>query len=68
MNEESRDFDEALEQLRAEHRALELRLAELDGHLSLSQAEQVERAELKKLKLKKKELIVRLSAGRPAPA
>jgi hypothetical protein len=50
-----------LEQLHAEHRALEARLAELDAHISLTSAEQVERARIKKLKLATKDQIARLS-------
>lgn len=49
-----------LERLRTEHRALERRLAELDSHVSLTPAEQVERTELKKRKLVKKDQITRL--------
>jgi uncharacterized protein YdcH (DUF465 family) len=59
--------EELLEQLRAEHRAIEMRLAELEGHLSLTPAEQVERSELKKLKLAKKDQMARLSRPSPAP-
>ena len=43
--------------LRAEHRALEARLAELNTRRWLTAAEQLERAALKKLKLAKKDLI-----------
>jgi hypothetical protein len=43
--------------LKAEHRALDLRLSELQRHISLSPEEQVESARLKKLKLATKDLI-----------
>ena len=56
-----------ISQLKNEHREIELRLAELESHLSLSPREQHERAELKKLKLAKKDAIQRLTRGRPAP-
>ena len=51
---DDRDVETTLEQLRAEHHELEMRLAELDRHISLTPAEQVERTQLKKLKLAKK--------------
>jgi hypothetical protein len=63
-----RDAEQTVEALRAEHRALELRLAELDGHKSLTSSEQVERAELKKLKLAKKDAIERLARAHRATA
>jgi uncharacterized protein YdcH (DUF465 family) len=47
-----------LTHLRAEHARLELRLKELDHHLSLSPEEQVERANLKKAKLQLKDHIL----------
>jgi hypothetical protein len=50
-----------LEALRSEHARLELRLAELDHHLSLSPEEQRERAELKKAKLQLKDAMLHLS-------
>lgn len=50
-----------LQALRDEHARLELRLAELDRHLSLSPDEQRERAEIKKAKLQLKDTIVHLS-------
>ena len=52
-----------LELLREEHRQIELRLVELERHLSLTSEEQRERAELKKLKLLKKDLILSLLRG-----
>jgi uncharacterized protein YdcH (DUF465 family) len=52
-----------LEELRSEHARLELRLAELERHLSLSPEEQRERAELKKAKLQLKDTILHLSRG-----
>jgi hypothetical protein len=54
------DRDSLLAQLRAEHRALETRLAELERHLSLTAEEQLERATLKKRKLLTKDRISRL--------
>lgn len=62
------DREAVLERLRAEHRALEARLAELESHLSLTPAEQVERAEIKKLKLLKKDQILSLSVRRSKPS
>ncbi len=47
-----------LERLHAEHARLEMRLKELDRHLSLSPDEQVERARLKKAKLQLKDDIL----------
>ena len=58
---QGRDVEQMVEELRAEHRALELRLAELEGHKSLTSSEQIERAQLKKLKLAKKDAMARLS-------
>jgi hypothetical protein len=50
-----------LRQLRAEHQALEARLQTLEQQRSLTSAEQLERAELKKRKLAAKDRIARLS-------
>ncbi len=49
------DIQAHLDRLRGEHAALEKRLRELESHLSLSPAEQRERAELKKIKLQLKD-------------
>lgn len=49
-----------LEQLKSEHHRLEIRLAELERHLSLSPDEQRERAELKKAKLQLKDTMLHL--------
>jgi uncharacterized protein YdcH (DUF465 family) len=49
-----------LEELRSEHHQLEIRLAELERHLSLSPDEQRERAELKKAKLQLKDTMLHL--------
>jgi uncharacterized protein YdcH (DUF465 family) len=49
-----------LEGLRTEHARLELRLAELERHLSLSPEEQRERAEIKKAKLQLKDTMLHL--------
>jgi uncharacterized protein YdcH (DUF465 family) len=65
---QERDAEQVMEALRAEHRALEMRLAELDGHKYLTPSEQVERAELKKLKLAKKDAIERIARGHRATA
>jgi len=61
------DRDAMLERLRAEHRALDVRLAELDRHLSLTPEEQVERARIKKLKLATKDRMLRLEPRRAPP-
>ena len=50
-----------LEALRSEHHKLEMRLAELERHLSLSPDEQRERSELKKAKLQLKDTMLHLS-------
>ena len=55
------DRQAQLEQLRQEHARLEMRLSELERHLSLSPDEQRERAELKKAKLQLKDTILHLS-------
>jgi uncharacterized protein YdcH (DUF465 family) len=52
-----------LDQLKSEHARLEMRLKELDRHLSLSPEEQVERARIKKAKLQLKDDIQHLSAA-----
>jgi len=49
-----------LEALRSEHAKLEMRLAELERHLSLSPEEQRERAEIKKAKLQLKDTMLHL--------
>ncbi len=53
------DVQARLNHLRAEHARLELRLRELDKHLSLTPDEQIERANLKKAKLQLKDDILR---------
>ncbi len=50
--------------LKERHGELERRLAELERHLSLTPDEQVERAVLKKEKLRTKDALQRLSAVR----
>jgi uncharacterized protein YdcH (DUF465 family) len=57
-----------LERLRTEHAQLESRLRELERHLSLSPAEQVERINLKKAKLQLKDQIKKLEAAPIASA
>jgi uncharacterized protein YdcH (DUF465 family) len=49
-----------IEALRNEHARLEMRLAELERHLSLSPDEQRERAEIKKAKLQLKDTLLHL--------
>jgi uncharacterized protein YdcH (DUF465 family) len=53
------DVKARLDFLKAEHARLELRLRELDKHISLTPDEQVERANLKKAKLQLKDDILR---------
>ncbi len=55
------DLSNRLEALRSEHHKLEMRLAELERHLSLSPDEQRERAEIKKAKLQLKDTMLHLS-------
>ena len=55
--------DQDLEELRRRHEELKLRLAVLDRHLSLTTAEQDERARLKKEKVLIKDRILILTAG-----
>ncbi|MBM4343903.1 MAG: DUF465 domain-containing protein [Deltaproteobacteria bacterium] len=52
---------ELLERLSVEHAALERRLNELDTYHSLTREEELERAQVKKLKLQKKDQIAWLS-------
>jgi uncharacterized protein YdcH (DUF465 family) len=54
------DRSTRLEALRTEHARLEMRLAELERHLSLSPDEQRERAEIKKAKLQLKDTMLHL--------
>ena len=49
-----------IEELRSEHARLEMRLAQLERHLSLSPDEQRERAEIKKVKLQLKDTLLHL--------
>ncbi len=53
---------ELLEQLKSEHARLKERLTELEGHVSLTTEEQVERVRLKKLKLATKDRIAAVTA------
>ncbi|HUH02249.1 MAG TPA: YdcH family protein [Kofleriaceae bacterium] len=48
---------ELIDQLTAEHRALKARLRELEKHKAMTSAEQVEYAQLKKMKLLAKDRI-----------
>ena len=50
-----------LQALKSEHAKLEMRLAELERHLSLSPDEQRERAEIKKAKLQLKDTMLHLA-------
>ena len=50
--------------LKERHGELERRLAQLERHLSLTPDEQVERSRLKKEKLRTKDELQRLGAGR----
>ena len=49
--------EDLLSQLTEEHRAIKARLRQLDRHISLTSAEQVEYAQLKKMKLATKDRI-----------
>jgi hypothetical protein len=49
------DVARRIEELSSEHARLEMRLRELERHLSLSPEEQVERARIKKTKLQLKD-------------
>lgn len=55
-----------MDELLAEHRVLQTRLRELDRHISLTSAERVEYAQLKKLELQAKDRMRTLAqhAGR----
>jgi uncharacterized protein YdcH (DUF465 family) len=53
--------------LKERHGEIEKRLAELDRHLSLTPDEQVERAQLKKEKLRTKDRLVALAAHPAGP-
>jgi uncharacterized protein YdcH (DUF465 family) len=55
------DVEVQLDRLRTEHARLEIRLRELERHLSLSPDEQQERANLKKAKLQLKDDILHLT-------
>lgn len=54
------DLKAHLDRLRTEHARLEMRLKELERHLSLSPEEQMERVNLKKAKLQLKDDILHL--------
>jgi uncharacterized protein YdcH (DUF465 family) len=59
------DFGTELEGLKQKHQELERRLAALDRHVSLTTAEQAERARLKKEKLQVKDRMLVLTTSRP---
>lgn len=61
MEKQAVDSAEVLSQLREEHHEADMRLRELDRHLSLSPEEQIEIARLKKHKLHLKDRIHHLS-------
>jgi len=52
------DVQAQLTRLKSEHARLEMRLQELDRHLSLTPEEQLERAQIKKAKLQLKDDIL----------
>jgi uncharacterized protein YdcH (DUF465 family) len=58
--------DDEARGLEQRHEELERRLAELDRHLSLTPAEQVERSRLKKQKLLLKDRLLQLRVEAPA--
>ena len=60
MPDKGRLQGQSLAELQAAHHALEARLAELDRHITLTAEEQLERAQLKKLKLQTKDRMARL--------
>jgi len=63
--------DVELAQLRERHSEIQRRISELDRHLSLTPDEQLERARLKKEKLRAKDriaLLAAMSASGSAPA
>ncbi len=51
---------QTMERLTAEHRALKMRVHELEGHLALTSHEQLELSQLKKLKLHTKDQLYTL--------
>ncbi len=55
QNLDGAEKEALIERLTAEHRALKARLRELEKHIALTTAEQVEYAQLKKLKLQMKD-------------
>ena len=61
------DSQDEIERLTSQHRTLKVRLKELDRRLSLTSAERVERAQIKKMKLLTKDRILRLQqSSQPA--
>jgi hypothetical protein len=56
------DMAELIARLKEEHARLEARLTELENHIALSPAEQVERATIKKLKLAAKDQMAQINA------
>ena len=64
----SDDVHVLVEQLRAEHHALDTRLHELEHHISLTAEEQFEIARLKKMKLATKDRIAMITSRRNGTA
>ncbi len=60
MQTVTEDRKDEISRLTDEHRALKARIRELDKHISLTSAERVERAQLKKMKLRTKEQLLLL--------
>lgn len=60
MQQITEERQEEISRLTLEHRELKARIRELDKHISLTSAERVERAQLKKMKLRTKERLLRL--------
>ncbi len=58
------DVNSEIARLSGEHSAIEFRLRELDRHLSLTLDEQLERANLKKAKLRLKDGLLHLQRAR----
>ena len=56
----TQDRDSQIAKLTDEHRNLKARIRKLDRHISLTSAERVERAQLKKLKMRTKDQLLRL--------
>lgn len=53
--------NDQIRELKREHRQLEERLEELNGYVYLTQDEQVERRRIQKMKLRKKDKLLRIT-------